>query len=453
VARKRTATSSFGVTKRESHDASGFYDRFGAPTLELSDDVAPAKPVEEPFQCADARTMSAVGDRSVALVVTSPPYFAGKDYEADLSAEGVPGSYVEYLDLLRDVFAECVRVLEPGGRIAVNVANLGRRPFRSLSADVVTILQDDLGLLLRGEIIWRKGESASGSCAWGSYRSASNPVLRDLTERVIVASKGRFDRAIKPKRRVALGLPHRSTVGADDFIESTLDVWTLPAESATRVGHPAPFPVGLPARLIDLYTYEDDLVLDPFMGSGSTLVAAARARRRFIGFDTDPAYVAIARDRVSKVSDDAPPTRTESASKLALAQLRTAGFTIDAEDVAIRGSGLRVQALATSPDGRRYAVYVGGNNTSWNPGLSSSVAALKAVGELTALRTKLDPDVELMVATTALPPPHSPGGIAFAAATPDPVAHVVELHEPGSGWNLGSAPGSRVATSPAAGGR
>ncbi len=432
MARKRTATSSFGVTKRESHDASGFYDRFGAPTLELSDDVAPAEPVEEPFQCADARTMSAVGDRSVALVVTSPPYFAGKEYEADLSAEGVPGSYVEYLDLLREVFAECVRVLEPGGRIAVNVANLGRRPFRSLSADVVTILQDDLGLLLRGEIIWRKGESASGSCAWGSYRSASNPVLRDLTERVIVASKGRFDRAIKPKHRVVLGLPHRSTVGADDFIESTLDVWTLPAESATRVGHPAPFPVGLPARLIDLYTYEDDLVLDPFMGSGSTLVAAARARRRFIGFDTDPAYVAIARDRVSEVPDDPPLIRTESAPKLALAQLRTAGFTIDAEDVTIRGSGLRVQALATGPDDRRYAVYVAGNNTSWNPGLSSSVTALKVVGELTALRTKLDPEVELMVATTALPPPRSPGGIALAAATPDPVALVLELHEAGS---------------------
>ncbi len=419
MGRKRTATSSFGVAKREGHDASGFYDRFRAPALEMSDDVAPAKPVEEPFQCADARDMSAVGDRSVALVVTSPPYFAGKDYEADLAADGVPGSYVEYLDLLREVLGECVRVLEPGGRIAVNVANLGRRPFRSLSADVITILQDDLGLLLRGEIIWRKGQSASGSCAWGSYRSASNPVLRDLTERVIVAGKGRFDRAIKPKHRAAQGLPHLSTVGADDFIESTLDVWTLQPESATRVGHPAPFPVALPARLIELYTYEDDLVLDPFMGSGSTLVAAARARRRFIGFDTDPAYVAIARDRVHEVSDDPPTRRSESAPKLALAQLRAAGFTIDAEDVAIRGSGLRVPALATGPDGRRWAVYLGGNNTSWNPGLSSSVTALKAVGELTALRSRLDDEVDLMIATVALPPPHSPGGVALRAATPN----------------------------------
>src|SRR5258708_34939952 len=97
--------------------------------------------------------MRAVRDTSVALVVTSPPYFAGKQYEEELEREGVPASYLEYLQLLRDVFAECVRTLEPGGRIAVNVANLGRKPYRSLSADVIRILQDDLGLLLRGQVI------------------------------------------------------------------------------------------------------------------------------------------------------------------------------------------------------------------------------------------------------------------------------------------------------------
>ena len=132
---------------------------------------------------------------SVALVVTSPPYFAGKQYEEELERDGIPSTYLEYLEMLRDVFAECVRTLEPGGRIAVNVANLGRKPYRSLSADVIRILEHDLGLLLRGELIWQKGEGASGSCAWGSFRSAANPVLRDISERVIVASKGRFDRA------------------------------------------------------------------------------------------------------------------------------------------------------------------------------------------------------------------------------------------------------------------
>src|SRR5439155_211493 len=83
---------------------------------------------------------------------------------------------------------------------------------RSLSADVIRILQDDLGLLLRGELIWQKAEGATGSCAWGSYRSASNPVLRDLTERVVVASKGRFDRARSVRARAAAGLPHESTL-------------------------------------------------------------------------------------------------------------------------------------------------------------------------------------------------------------------------------------------------
>ena len=148
--------------------------------------------------------MDALDDGSVALVVTSPPYFAGKHYEEELEREGVPSSYLEYLEMLTGVFAECARKLEPGGRIAVNVANLGRKPYRSLSADVITILQDRLGLLLRGEIIWQKGEGASGSCAWGSFRSPANPVLRDLTERVVVASKGRFDRA-----RTAKSAPHR----------------------------------------------------------------------------------------------------------------------------------------------------------------------------------------------------------------------------------------------------
>ena len=216
--RRPTSTSSFGVGRRESHDASGFYRRFHPPVVSDADDVLPPKPVAEPFVCGDARAMPEVADGSVALVVTSPPYFAGKQYEEELEREGVPGSYLEYLQLLTDVFAECVRTLEPGGRIAVNVANLGRKPYRSLSADVVRILQDELGLLLRGELVWQKGEGATGSCAWGSFRSASNPVLRDLTERVVVASKGRFDRARSVAQRRTEGLPHRSTLPTDDFL-------------------------------------------------------------------------------------------------------------------------------------------------------------------------------------------------------------------------------------------
>jgi DNA modification methylase len=299
--RKPTSTSAFGVGRRESHDATDFYRRFSPPKVS-SDDHVNVSPVVDEIITGDARKMDAIPDASVALVVTSPPYFAGKDYEQEMGAEGIPADYVEYLSLLRDVFAESVRVLEPGGRICVNVANLGRKPYRSLSADVIGILQDDLGLLLRGEVIWVKAEGAAGSCAWGSYLSASNPVLRDVSERIVIASKGRFNRAQsekKKQRRKAAGLPWEDDVTTEQFAEYTLDVWRFRPESAKRVGHPAPFPVELPERCIRLFTYKEDLVVDPFAGSGSTAVAAIKTGRHYVGYELDPAYAEAARQRVN----------------------------------------------------------------------------------------------------------------------------------------------------------
>jgi site-specific DNA-methyltransferase (adenine-specific) len=426
--RRRTTTSNFGVSRRENHDASAFYERFHPPDVSDDESVVEPEPVGEPFVCADARTMSEVKDGSVALVVTSPPYFAGKQYEEELEREGVPSSYLEYLELLRDVFAECTAKLEPGGRIAVNVANLGRKPYRSLSADVIRILQDDLGLLLRGELIWQKGEGATGSCAWGSFRSAANPVLRDITERVVVASKGRFDRARSVKQREREGLPYRSTLMTDDFLALTLDLWDIPTESARRVGHPAPFPVELPEQLIRLFTFEDDLVLDPFMGSGSALVAAARLGRRYVGYDLDPSYVAIARQRVAdalaapEVANDGErraATEGKAALKLAESVLTDAGFVITERNRRVRKTGVTVRFVAADAEGDTWFFDVAGGFKSHRGGLLRTDTVWKALGRANALRDHLARGVPLVLLTSHLPRRPSEGDTALRAAGPD----------------------------------
>ena len=295
--RKATATSAFGVGARESHDASAFYDQFSPPVVSTDAHINPCS-VEDRLFCGDSRDMGAIDDASIALVVTSPPYFAAKEYEQAAGSGNVAGTYVEYLAMLRDVFAECVRVLEPGGRMAINVANLGRKPYRSLSADVIRILGEELGLLLRGEVVWVKAEGATGSCAWGSYASSAAPAIRDVSERIILVSKGRFDRAMTRAQRAARNLPHESTITAEEFMALTLDVWRFPTVSAKRIGHPAPFPVELPRRVIELLTYRGDTVLDPFMGSGQVALAAVQIGRHYVGFDLDPGYVDLAARRL-----------------------------------------------------------------------------------------------------------------------------------------------------------
>jgi len=446
--RRNTTTSNFGVSLREGHDSTPFYDRFRAPELSTDDTVAKPVEVAEPFVCGDARDMHTVADGSVALVVTSPPYFAGKQYEEELEREGVPASYLEYLEMLTAVFAECVRTLEPGGRIAVNVANLGRKPYRSLSADVIRILQDELGLLLRAEVIWQKADGATGSCAWGSFRSPANPVLRDITERVIVASKGRFDRARTAKQREAEGLPFVSTLMADDFMALTLDVWEIPPESARRVGHPAPFPVELPEQLIRLYTYEDDLVLDPFMGSGSSLVAAARLGRRYIGYDLDPAYVEIARGRVADEAPGEPPIVVDgsAAGKFAALALTEAGFTIVKENRRVPRTGVAVSFVAHDRNGHEWWFDLAGPMTARRGGMHRMETVWRALGRAAALRSARG-DRPLVLLTSHLPKPSSEGDTALRAAGRDTVFDVVELLQPAARERLGEyAAGGRTAT-------
>ncbi len=437
--RRATTTSAFGVSRRESHDASDFYARFSAPELSADDRIARPRTLDT-IHCGDARAMDAVPDASVALVVTSPPYFAGKEYEEALGVGHVPANYLEYLAMLRDVFAECVRTLEPGGRIAVNVANLGRRPYRSLSADVIAILQDDLHLLLRGEVIWQKAKGSAGSCAWGSFQRPTNPVLRDLTERVVIASKGRFDRAVKVKERQRLGLPSGSSLTRDEFMEATTDVWEIPSELARRVGHPAPFPVDLPTRLIHLYTHPGDLVLDPFMGSGTTAVAAIRTGRHFVGYDTDPDYVERASARAARELElreqeaardaDRASAPRRTAKDEAAAALEAAGFVEVSKTVKLP-AGVDIALSARDRGGELWYFDVAGGFTTSRPGLQRADTLWRSIGKAAVLQA-LEPGARLVVLSAALPPRQSSSRQALAAVTgaDGPIRAVIELGAP-----------------------
>ncbi|NOJ28322.1 MAG: SAM-dependent methyltransferase [Nitrososphaera sp.] len=283
--KKPSKTSDFGVSRRESHDSSKFYSRKIYGSKQAKNTPAKENPVPDKFLdkifCKTSEKMDELPDSSVHLMITSPPYNVGKTYDRDLTFD-------EYRNLLKTVFLETHRVLVDDGRICVNIANLGRRPYIPLHAFVISDLLD-IGFVMRGEVIWDKASSAGTSTAWGSWQSASNPTLRDVHEYILVFSKGSLSRSKQGKK---------STISRQEFLQYTKSVWQFPSESAKRAGHPAPFPVELPHRCIQLYSYLGDTVLDPFCGSGSTCVAAAKTGRRFIGYDTDPEFVEAARKRV-----------------------------------------------------------------------------------------------------------------------------------------------------------
>jgi len=282
---ENTSTTSFGSPGREGHDASAFYE-----TRLYADQTKPDAEsyIENPIPSLDvifhhsSEKMTELPDNSVHLMVTSPPYNVGKEYDEDLTLE-------EYLAFLSHVWKETYRVLVPGGRACVNVANLGRKPYIPLNG-LIAKSMIDLGFLMRGEIIWDKAASASTSTAWGSWQSASNPTLRDTHEYILVFSKGTFKR---PKIE-----GRESTISKEEFLEYTKSVWGFASESAKKVGHPAPFPAELPYRLIQLYTYSDEVVLDPFMGSGQTALAALETGRHYVGYEVNGEYLNLADRRI-----------------------------------------------------------------------------------------------------------------------------------------------------------
>jgi len=284
--RQGTETSSFGSSGRISHDSQKFYssrlyeDVPGDQHAEHHENPIPAGVVDSLF-CKSSERMDELPDSSVHLMITSPPYNASKDYDRDLNLH-------EYLQVLEKVWRETYRVLVPGGRACINIANLGRKPYIPLHKDVIQVMID-LGFLMRGEIIWDKASSASQSTAWGSWQSASNPVLRDVHEYILVFSKSTFKREAAEKE---------NTIQRDDFLEWTKSVWKFPAVSAKKIGHPAPFPEELPHRLIQLYSYRGDVILDPFAGSGTTCLVAAMDQRHYVGYEINQQYLELARTRI-----------------------------------------------------------------------------------------------------------------------------------------------------------
>jgi site-specific DNA-methyltransferase (adenine-specific) len=285
--RSSTSTSAFGSPGRVSHDASTFYNsklyesQPNVQQVPYLENPIPAEKLDQIY-CSSSETMAELPDSSIHLMVTSPPYNVGKEYDEDLTLG-------EYLEFLKRVWIEVFRVLVPGGRACINVANLGRKPYIPLHAFIIRDM-NNVGFLMRGEIIWDKAASASASTAWGSWRSASNPTLRDVHEYILVFSKGSF-------RREKFG-DRKDTISRDAFLQYTKSVWTFPAESARKIGHPAPFPMELPKRLIQLYTFEDEIMIDPFMGSGQSALATLESGRHYIGYEIDPEYAELAESRI-----------------------------------------------------------------------------------------------------------------------------------------------------------
>jgi len=283
-----TTTSSFGSPGRINHDSSQFYNSRlyegfnNDEKVKHIENKIPLELLNKHF-CHSSETMTELPNNSVHLMITSPPYNVTKEYDEDLSLE-------EYIKLLNNVWKETYRVLTPGGRVCINIANLGRKPYIPLHSYIIEGMLS-IGFLMRGEIIWNKASSASPSTAWGSWLSAANPVLRDIHEYILIFSKNSFSHMSKGKE---------STISKEEFLEWTKSVWTFPAVSARKIGHPAPFPEELPTRLIKLYSFKKDVVLDPFLGSGTTSLSAVKNGRNYIGYDINKKYIELANRRVAE---------------------------------------------------------------------------------------------------------------------------------------------------------
>ena len=292
---KGTKTSSFGTKGRVAHDSSKFYNSklYKEIKNNNSDIIVNEFPNKLLNTIIDSscENMKDIPNNSLHLMITSPPYNVSKEYDNDLSLN-------EYLNLLKNCFTETYRVLVDGGRACINIANIGRKPYIPLS-DYVSKIMIEIGFNMRGEIIWNKSAGAGISTAWGSFQSASNPILRDVHEYILIFSKGNYKRERNKEEKEL----RKDNITKEEFIEWTKSVWTMNTESAKRIGHPAPFPEELPNRLIKLFSFTNDIVIDPFMGSGTTAIAAIKNNRNFVGYEINKEYINLANNRILNLKE------------------------------------------------------------------------------------------------------------------------------------------------------
>ncbi len=236
---------------------------------------------------ADSADLTVLGDATIDLVVTSPPYNLDVSYNG--YRDDVP--YERYLEWVAVWARALLRVVRPSGRACINVpldSNKGGK--RAVYADYVRTFIA-AGWRYQTTIVWNE-QNISRRTAWGSWLSPAAPFVTAPVEMVPVFYKGEWRRSRGSRR---------TDLERDEFLAWTLGVWEFPGENPKKVGHPAPFPLELPRRLIKLYSYLDDVVLDPFLGSGTTALAAKLLGRHCIGVEIDPTYCALAAKRCAGV--------------------------------------------------------------------------------------------------------------------------------------------------------
>lgn len=262
--------------------------------------VEPEQAITEPAYTvnvfnADSQYLSALNIDPVHLVVTSPPYNVGIDY-AELSDD-----LSTYIPLVTSIWRECYKVMVDGARIAVVVPfGVGRNPYIPFDCQIMTTLTD-AGFTLRGRIVWDKNTTGNRT-SWGSFRLPSDPSIRDTTECIIVAHKGqsKLELPDEVKRKDEKGTHTAWLADSDEFMGLAQDHWVIAPESAQRIGHPAPFPVELAARLIRFYAYPGAHILDPFGGSGTVGIAAKKLGCSATLIELSQKYCELAKERLNR---------------------------------------------------------------------------------------------------------------------------------------------------------